>query len=171
MWIVLWDPFLMKKLIKNEICGSMNSARTHWLTEKSKKQGQTVLYYCACPLKVWNACRKEKKKKKGKTQNAKVNVDPNLHLMQYSDSTTVQHFNATGYKPPLPLCHNSTSQHPALPNTLPCTPLSSHKASMHLSRGPNTCEINSRNIQGSTLKMADSENQNTWSKSTHTYSR
>ena len=29
---MLWDPFLMKKLIKNEICGSVNSS-VHW--EKS----------------------------------------------------------------------------------------------------------------------------------------
>ena len=25
MWIVLWDPFLMKKLLKSKVCGSMNS--------------------------------------------------------------------------------------------------------------------------------------------------
>ena len=90
--------------------------------------------------------------------------------MQYNNSTTIQYFNATSYKPHLPLCHNSTSQHtaqhiactahhaatiahpntlpntlPVLPITLPCTlhylaphsALSSHKASMHLSKGPN----------------------------------
>ena len=27
MWIVPWDPFLMKKLLKNEICGSVNSTQ------------------------------------------------------------------------------------------------------------------------------------------------
>ena len=27
MWIVSWDPFLMKKLLKSEICGSVNSTR------------------------------------------------------------------------------------------------------------------------------------------------
>ena len=32
LWIVLWDPFLMKKLIKNEICGSVNRA---WRRVKS----------------------------------------------------------------------------------------------------------------------------------------
>ena len=26
-YVNLWDPFLMKKLLKSEICGSMNSAR------------------------------------------------------------------------------------------------------------------------------------------------
>ena len=31
---MLWDPFLMKKLIKNEICGSMNSAHVHCSLQK-----------------------------------------------------------------------------------------------------------------------------------------
>ena len=26
----LWDPFLMKKLLKSGICGSVNSARVHY---------------------------------------------------------------------------------------------------------------------------------------------
>ena len=63
--------------------------------------------------------------------------------MQYNNSTTIQYFNATSYKPHLPLCHNSTSQHTA--QHIACTAhhaalhsaLSSHKASMHLSKGPN----------------------------------
>ena len=29
MWIILWDPFLIKKLLKNRICGSINSAQIH----------------------------------------------------------------------------------------------------------------------------------------------
>ena len=30
----MWDPFLMKKLIKNEICGSVNSAYMHCSLQK-----------------------------------------------------------------------------------------------------------------------------------------
>ena len=35
--MVPWDPFLMKKLLKNEICGSMNSARIHCSRLKSQQ--------------------------------------------------------------------------------------------------------------------------------------
>ena len=40
-----WDPFLMKNLLKNEVCGSINSARDpqtdeNWL--KSQKYTATV---------------------------------------------------------------------------------------------------------------------------------
>ena len=35
VWIVLWDLFLMKKLWKSEICGSVNSARCTLITWKS----------------------------------------------------------------------------------------------------------------------------------------
>ena len=34
MWIVPWDPFLMKKLLKSVICGSVNSAYIHCSCEK-----------------------------------------------------------------------------------------------------------------------------------------
>ena len=30
MWIVSWNSFLMKKSLKSEICGSVNSARMHY---------------------------------------------------------------------------------------------------------------------------------------------
>ena len=72
-----WDPFLMKKLIKNEICGSVNSAQMHCSLKKVNICGY-------CSLKKVNICgycslnssrtppktreNKKKKKKKNKTQ-------------------------------------------------------------------------------------------------------
>ena len=32
-----WDPFLMQKLLKNEICGSMNNAQIHCSHTKSQQ--------------------------------------------------------------------------------------------------------------------------------------
>ena len=59
--IVPWDPFLMKKLLKSDICGFVNSARMHYSRLKSQ---HTV---AANLLKCMHA--KKKKKKKGlKTQ-------------------------------------------------------------------------------------------------------
>ena len=46
--MVLWDLFLMKKLIKSGVCGSVNSALMHCL----QKNGSTI------------AAEKKKKKKK-----------------------------------------------------------------------------------------------------------
>ena len=46
--MVLWDLFLMKKLIKSGVCGSMNSAQMHCL----QKNGSTI------------AAKKKKKKQK-----------------------------------------------------------------------------------------------------------
>ena len=53
MWIVSWDPFLKKKVLKSEICGSMNSAWMH------------------CSRLTWSnsAAGTKKKKKKQKTPN------------------------------------------------------------------------------------------------------
>ena len=34
---MLWDPFLMKKLLKSEICGFVNSARIHCSRTKSQQ--------------------------------------------------------------------------------------------------------------------------------------
>ena len=33
---MLWNPFLMKKLLKSEICGSINSAQMHYSLWKSQ---------------------------------------------------------------------------------------------------------------------------------------
>ena len=35
MLIVSWDPFLMKKLLKNDVYGSVNSAQIHCSHRKS----------------------------------------------------------------------------------------------------------------------------------------
>ena len=34
---MLWDPFLMKKLLKSEICGFVNNARIHRSRAKSQQ--------------------------------------------------------------------------------------------------------------------------------------
>ena len=63
----MWDPFLMKKLIKNEICGSVNSAYVHCLRQKVNICG-----YCSLnsnrntPRRV----KTKKKRKRKKEQNA-----------------------------------------------------------------------------------------------------
>ena len=52
MWIVSWDPFLMKKLLKNDIYESMNSTSVHcswthklqFLTIFSLKMDPTILF-------------------------------------------------------------------------------------------------------------------------------
>ena len=43
---MLWDPFLMKKLLKSEVCGSVNSARMH------------------CSQKIWSTTATVEKKKR-----------------------------------------------------------------------------------------------------------
>ena len=50
MEIVLWDPFLIKKLLKSVICGTVNSAQMH----------------CSQLTKSTIAAEKKKKKKKKK---------------------------------------------------------------------------------------------------------
>ena len=53
-----WDPFLMKKLIKNEICGSINSARIQCSLEKVNIYGYCSLNSSRIPPKT-----RERKKK------------------------------------------------------------------------------------------------------------
>ena len=75
VWIVIWDPFLIKKLIKNEICGSVNSAYVHCSLQKV-----SICDYCSLnsnrntPRRVItknkNKNKNKKKKKKKKEQNA-----------------------------------------------------------------------------------------------------
>ena len=62
MWIVLWDQFLMKKLLKNGICGSVNSAWIYCLPWKSQQ--------------MW--VEKKKKKKNVENVNA-VSAESKLH--------------------------------------------------------------------------------------------
>ena len=74
MLIVPWDPFLMKKLIKNEICGSVNSAQMHCSLGKVNICG-----YCSCTVH-WTVAAflqkrvktKQKKKKKKNEKNENV---------------------------------------------------------------------------------------------------
>ena len=49
-----WDPFLMKKLLKNEVCGSVNSAQ---------------MYYSR---KTWSTTATGEKKKKRERENARL---------------------------------------------------------------------------------------------------
>ena len=63
----MWDPFLMKKLIKNEICGSVNSAYVHCLRQKVNICGYCSLNSnCNTPRRV----KTKKKRKRKKEQNA-----------------------------------------------------------------------------------------------------
>ena len=74
---MLWDPFLIKKLLKSVICGIVNSA---WI-------------YCLQLTKSTIAAEKKKKKKrKRKTQLQKRrrrnNLDPNGHLVSLDPAST-----------------------------------------------------------------------------------
>ena len=67
MWIVPWDPFLMKKLLKSEVYGSraLFTGPTGLIKEAEKS---TIYGYCSWKMAVrpLNACvaAEEKKKKK-----------------------------------------------------------------------------------------------------------
>ena len=61
----MWDPFLMKKLIKNEICGSVNSTYVHYSLHKVN-----ICDYCSLNSNRNTPKRVKKKKKKKKEQNA-----------------------------------------------------------------------------------------------------
>ena len=79
----MWDPFLMKKLIKNEICGFVNSAYVHCSPQKVNICG-----YCSLnsnrntPKRVK---KKKKKKKRNKTQLGNADLEskhtPIIHLI------------------------------------------------------------------------------------------
>ena len=84
-----WDSFLMKKLIKNEICGSVNSARMHCSLGKVNICG-----YCSCTVH-WTVAAllqkrvKTKKKKERKEQNAASHKRKRtLSAIQTSTKTT-----------------------------------------------------------------------------------
>ena len=87
----MWDPFLMKKLIKNEICGSVNSAYVHCLRQKVNICG-----YCSLnsnrntPRRV--KTKKKKKKKKGTKRSLKTQTwNPNTHLMIFKTNLSLSH--------------------------------------------------------------------------------
>ena len=56
----MWDPFLMKKLIKNEIYGSVNSAYVHCSLQK---------------VNIGVKTKKKKKKKRNKTQLGNADLE------------------------------------------------------------------------------------------------
>ena len=64
----MWDPFLMKKLIKNKICGSVNSIYIHCSLQK-------VNLCCYCLLNSnRNTPKRVKKKKEQKKKKKEQNV-------------------------------------------------------------------------------------------------
>ena len=79
-----WDPFLMKKLPKSEIYGSINSTLMHCLLQKS--QHLRLLFNEQYMNSNRISPKREKKKKKKKEQKCKTqtwvqnaDVDPNIH--------------------------------------------------------------------------------------------
>ena len=66
---MLCDPFLMKKFMKSEVCGSREQCTrpTNWwkVVEKSEIYGYCSWTVAICPPKT---CAAEEKKKKKKTQ-------------------------------------------------------------------------------------------------------
>ena len=84
MWIVSWDPFLMKKLFKSEICWSVNSAwcaLINWNCLTSQTLRQLFMYSAwtvSVTVKFVPKC--VKKKKNRKTQMQTQMPDPNVAL-------------------------------------------------------------------------------------------
>ena len=65
VWIVLWDPFLMKKWLKSEVCGSVNSALMHCLRENSQKLRLLFMNSSRnTTWSSWNMCQRKKKVKR-----------------------------------------------------------------------------------------------------------
>ena len=60
----MWDPFLMKKLIKNKICGSVNSARMHCSLKKVNICGYCLLNSSRTPQKRVKTKKKKRTKRK-----------------------------------------------------------------------------------------------------------
>ena len=70
----MWDPFLM---IKNEICGSMNSAYMHCSLQKVNICG-----YCSLNSNRNTPKRVRKKKKKGTKRSLETQTwNPNTHIL------------------------------------------------------------------------------------------
>ena len=65
---MLWDPFLMKKLLKSGICGSMNSTLMHCLLRKSQHLRLLFIEQYMNSNRVTPKRVKKKKKKGTKTQ-------------------------------------------------------------------------------------------------------
>ena len=79
--IVPWDPFLMKKLLKSDICGFVNSARMHYSRLKSQ---HTV---AANLLK----CMPKKQKKRFENANVGLEMQIQTHTKERFGSTVTSH--------------------------------------------------------------------------------
>ena len=79
-----WDPFLMKKLIKNEICGFVNSARMHCSWKTSQKLRLLFIYSTWTVAACWRKRRAKKKKgKRKKLKRSKMQRGSKLsHIVQ-----------------------------------------------------------------------------------------
>ena len=106
MWIVSWDPFLMKKLLKSEICGSVNSTRCAVIGQKNWKV--KVCGYCllnsawtvaTTSKTLQNAWKKKKKADKTQTQffSAESKRSHNLRLCQWNWNTHLDWKKWDGY--------------------------------------------------------------------------
>ena len=74
MWIVRWDPFLMKKLLKSEIRGSVNSAQCELIVWKLfDKSNFVATVYAPCMNSSRNSkiCPKIREKKRTKQKKRK----------------------------------------------------------------------------------------------------
>ena len=106
--MVPWDPFLMKKLIKNEICGSVNSARItiHW----EKSTFAATIHHCSLnSSRIPPKTRGKKKKKNEKNENA-ASLKRRRSLSAIQTSTKLVSFEVswTGISPSLLLGINYT---------------------------------------------------------------
>ena len=70
----------MKKLIKNEICGSVNNARMHCSRKTGQKLGLLFMYRTLTVAACGEKTREKEKKKKGKTQKQNADANPNITL-------------------------------------------------------------------------------------------
>ena len=53
MWIIPWDPFLMKKLLKSEICGPWTVHGMHWLVENCLTSQTLRLLFINSSSNIW----------------------------------------------------------------------------------------------------------------------
>ena len=92
MWIVPWDPFLMKKLIKSVICGSRTlfTGPTELIkTLKSQQLPATVhMNSSHCSLNECAAAGKKKKKVKERKRKRKK-LDPNPAIISEHPTTLI----------------------------------------------------------------------------------
>ena len=91
MWIVSWDLFLMKKLLKSEICGSINSTRCaliRWKKKSKKNQTLQLLFM----YRAWTvaASLTNAWKKKKKTNRKMRTWFPNVTLAQQRKLCTLK---------------------------------------------------------------------------------